>query len=121
MQQGTCRRNSLLSLIGQAPVACSGCDVCNDSAASRAEGEQEIFSLIARHRRRFNPTEAAEILCAAAGPRPIRLFQDCIAGWGGLEGWMTHEAEAALQALVWQGRLRFLSRGPWKGRVTIPR
>ena len=119
MQKASCRRNSLLSLIGQAPVACSGCDVCNGSAASRAEGEQEILSLIGRHRRRFKPTEAAEILCAAVGPRPVRSFQDCISGWGSLGGWMTHEAEAAIHALVWQGSLRFLRRGLWKGRVTV--
>ena len=119
MQKGACRRNSLLSLIGQAAVACSGCDVCDGSAAFQSEGEQEIVSFVARHRRRFTPVEAAEILSGAAGPRAVRSFHDCIPGWGGLGQWMTHEAEAALHALIWQGSLRLLPRGPWKGHLTV--
>ena len=119
MQKDTCRRNSLLSLIGQASVPCSGCDICDGSVPFQAEGEQELVSFVARHRRRFTPSEAAEILSGAAGPRPVRSFHDCISGWQDLRGWKPGEAETALHELVWQGRLRLLTRGPWKGRLTV--
>jgi ATP-dependent DNA helicase RecQ len=117
-QGDECRRNSLLSLIGQAPVACAGCDVCDGSAGSAAEGELQIVSLVARYRRRFSPAEAAEILSAARGPRSVRGFHDCIAGWGSLAGWQAHEVEVAIHTLASEGRLRLPTRGPWKGRLT---
>jgi ATP-dependent DNA helicase RecQ len=34
VQDSECRRNSLLSLIGQASVACAGCDVCDGSTGT---------------------------------------------------------------------------------------
>ncbi len=114
-----CRRNSLLSLIGQGPVACSGCDVCDGAAGSSAEGELQIMSFAARHRRRFYPSEAAEILSAAAGPRSVRALHDCVPGGGVLAGWKAQEVEAAIRVLVAEGRLRLHVRGPWKGRLTV--
>ncbi|MGO9309156.1 MAG: RecQ family ATP-dependent DNA helicase [Spirochaetia bacterium] len=114
-----CRRNVLLSLIGQGLVACSGCDVCDSSAGSPAEGEREIMSFAARHRRRFFPSEAAEILSAARGPRFARGFDDCVPGWGSLAGWKPPEVETAIRSLVAEGRLRLHARGPWKGRLTV--
>src|SRR6202142_1829828 len=119
MREGACRRNSLLSLIGQAPVACTGCDACSGATVSQPEGQQEMLAFIARHKRRFKPAEAAEILCAAAGPRPARSLHDCIPGWGTLRGWLTGDVETSLRALVSQGRLRVPSRGPWKGRLSV--
>jgi ATP-dependent DNA helicase RecQ len=121
VQDSECRRNSLLSLIGQASVACAGCDVCDGSTGLAAEGERQIISLVARHPRRFSPTEAAEILSAAPGPRSVRGFHDCLSCWGGLADWQAHEAEAAIHALVSEGKLRVVTRGPWKGRLTTAR
>jgi ATP-dependent DNA helicase RecQ len=118
LRERECRRNTLLSLIGQAPVACSGCDVCDGSAGLPAEGEQQIASLVARHRRRFSPADAAEILTATSGPGSVRKFHDCIVGWGSLEGWQAHEAEIAIRALASDGKLKLHARGPWKGRLT---
>jgi ATP-dependent DNA helicase RecQ len=118
-QENECRRNSLLSLIGQGPVACSGCDVCDGGAGSPAEGELQIVSFAARHRRRFSPSESAEILSATAGPRSVRAFHDCIPGWGTLAGWNAQEAELAIRTLLSEGKLRMHARGPWKGRLTV--
>jgi len=119
LRREECRRNSLLALIGQNPVACSGCDVCDGSAGSRAEGEVQIMSFVGRHRRRFHPSEAAEILSATVDPRSLRAFHDCVPGWGSLQGWKTQEVELAIHALVSEGRLRVRARGPWKGRLTV--
>jgi len=121
LQSEECRRNSLLSLIGQGPVACTGCDVCDGSAGTPAEGEPQIMSFVARHRRRFVPSEAAGIISATPSPRSVRAFHNCILGWGSLEGWKTQEVELAIRALVSERRLRLHARGPWKGRLTLPR
>jgi ATP-dependent DNA helicase RecQ len=121
LQKEECRRNSLLSRISQAPVACSGCDVCDGAAGSRAEGEPQILSFIARHRRRFTASEAGEILSGTAGPRSARGFFDCIRGWRDLGGWKPSEVEAAIHALVSLGKLRLHARGPWKNRLTSVR
>jgi superfamily II DNA helicase RecQ len=119
LRRNECRRNTLLSLIGQGPVACSGCDVCDGTAGSPAEGELQIMSFASRHRRRFFPSEAAEILSAAAGPLSARAFHDCVPGWRSLAGWNAQEVEAAIHALTREGRLRLQARGPWKGRLTV--
>ena len=113
----TCRRAVLLSLIGQDPVACSGCDVCDGAADGTAEGESLILWFTRRYRRRFTPAEAAQILCGTRGPRAARGFHDCLPGAGALEGWTLEEAEEALGALTGCGRVRLLRRGPWKGRL----
>jgi ATP-dependent DNA helicase RecQ len=114
-----CRRTSLLALIGQGPVACSGCDVCGGSAGLLPEGEPQILAFAARHKRRFTPAEAAEILSAAPGPRPFRSFSDYVPGWGALDGWNPHEVESAIRVLVSDGKLRVPARGPWKGRLSV--
>jgi ATP-dependent DNA helicase RecQ len=113
-----CRRTALLSLIGQEPVACSGCDVCDGAPSARAPGEREILDLVAAHRRRFTIPEAASILAAARSPRAARGFHDCVRGWGALPDWEREDVEAAIHALVADGRLRVHTRGPWKERLT---
>jgi ATP-dependent DNA helicase RecQ len=114
----TCRRAALLSLIGQDPVACSGCDVCAGAAAGQAEGESAILWFTRRCRRRFTPAEAAQALCGARSPRAARGFHDCLPGAGALEDWALDEVEEALGALTGGGKVRVLRRGPWKGRLT---
>ncbi len=116
---GTCRRAVLLSLIGQEPVACAGCDVCDGRANAGPEGERDILAFARRHRRRFTMREAAVVLCAARGPRPERDFHDCLPGAGALQGWTAEEAESAIRSLLASGRLRTIGRGSWKGRLTV--
>jgi ATP-dependent DNA helicase RecQ len=116
-----CRRAVLLSLIGQDPVACAGCDVCDGSARVRADGEDAILRFAARHRRRFTPAQAAQILCATRGPGALRRFHDCLPGSGALAGWTPAEAQEAIRTLAAAGRLRLPRQGPWKGRLNLPR
>ena len=123
-----CRRNALLELIGQAPVACSGCDVCAGTAERRAPGEREMIQFVSRHRRRFTVPLAAAILCAEPGPRMERGFHDTIPGYGDLAGWTRDDVGEGLRALVASGSVRLLSgflwrhgRGPMKGVLTVAR
>jgi ATP-dependent DNA helicase RecQ len=116
-----CRRAALLSLIGQEPVACAGCDTCDGSALAVPEGEREIIAFALRHPRRFTAPQAAEILSAAPGPRAARAFHDCIPGYAALAGWEKEEVESAIARLCAEGPLRVVRHGPWKGRITAPR
>ena len=117
-QTGECRRNTLLSLIGQPHVACSGCDVCDGTTESSPAGAEEIVGFVRRYRRRFTAAEAAAILAAAPGPRSIRSFYDCLRGWRALSDWDAADVETAIGALAALGRIRIIARGPWKERLT---
>ena len=117
-EAGACRRNFLLSLIGQDPVTCSGCDVCEGTAARGPAGESEIMRFARIHRRRFTPEEAAAILAGAWSPRAIREFHDCRDGWGSLRGWQREDVEEAIRGLIVRGSIGVLSRGPWAGKLT---
>lgn len=116
---GSCRRETLLRLIGAEPVACSGCDVCAGTASSMAPGEQEILEFVRRSPRRFAASQAAEILTGSRGPRAIRTFHDCVSGYKALEGWEKAHVEEAIHALVMRGSLSLVKRGPWK-RTLMP-
>jgi ATP-dependent DNA helicase RecQ len=118
-QTRECRRNTLLSLIGQPGVACSGCDVCDGTARSGPTGATEIVEFIRRNRRRFRAKEAAAILTGATGPQSIRSFHDCLRGWRALAHWDARDVETAIRALAAAGMLRVIARGPWKERLTI--
>jgi ATP-dependent DNA helicase RecQ len=113
-----CRRAALLSLIGQDPVACSGCDVCAGTRALKPPGERQILDFAAAHPRRFTAAEAAGILSGSMDPRAWRGFHDCLRCWAACAGWERDDVEAAIYALAADGRLRVPSRGPWKGRIT---
>ena len=116
-----CRRSVLLSLIGQEPVACAGCDVCDGRAAERPEGEDLILRFFHRHPRRFTPSEAARVLSGADGPAARRQLFDRVAGAGALAAWTQGHVREAIRSLSAAGRVRILRRGPWKGRITAAR
>jgi ATP-dependent DNA helicase RecQ len=114
-----CRRAMLLGLIGQEPVFCAGCDVCDGTVARRAPGEREIIDFVRRQRRRFTISQAAEILTGAPGPRSVRGFHERIRGYAALPTWDSQELEQAMRLLVSAGALAVHSWGPWKGRLTL--
>ena len=118
-EAAACRRKALLSLIGQDPVPCSGCDLCEGTAAEKPAGEREILSFTAIHRRRFTPEEAAEILAGARTPRAMRDFDECRDGWASLSGWQQDDVEEAIRGLIVRGSVRVPSRGPWAGKLTV--
>jgi ATP-dependent DNA helicase RecQ len=116
-----CRRNGLLALIGQEPVPCAGCDVCEGSVVREPAGEAEITRFARGHRRRFSIARAAGILSGSPGPRAVREYDDCVTGWAALRGWNRRDAESAIRALVSSGVLSIPARGPWAGRLSAPR
>jgi ATP-dependent DNA helicase RecQ len=113
---GICRRRMLLEMMGQPPVACAGCDVCDGTAVEAAEGEREILSLVAAHPRRFGASRAAEVLVGLSTPRTVRGFLDGVRGFGALAGWERGDVEEAIAALAALGRLRSAS-WPWRGTL----
>lgn len=120
-ETGNCRRSHLLSLIGQDPVHCAGCDVCERTVVVMPPGQAEIMWFARRHRRRFSIGQAAEILCGAPGPRAARAFHDCVPGYASLGSWEKEEVEIAIRSLMAAGNLHLPTRGLWKGRLTVTR
>jgi len=120
-ETGNCRRSHLLSLIGQDPVQCAGCDVCERRVVTTPPGQAEILWFVRRHRRRFSVGQAAEILCGAPGPRAVRAFHDCVPGYASLDSWEKEEVETAIRSLLAAGSLSLPARGLWKGRLTLHR
>jgi ATP-dependent DNA helicase RecQ len=118
---GACRRGLLLSLIGQEPPVCAGCDVCDGTARLSAAGERETLWLAERFPRRFSVAQAAEVLSAARGPRAVRGFHDAIPGYGALAGWEPEDVEAALHAMIAKGSITVFARWPWKGTIGLRR
>ena len=118
---GACRRERLLSLIGQEPPACSGCDVCSGAEVLAPEGQAEILGFIQRHKRRFSREQAVETLIGARGPRVVRDCLDRVGGYGLLSGWVREDAEEVMDELLAAGLLRVNVRGLWAGRVTTGR
>jgi ATP-dependent DNA helicase RecQ len=113
---GACRRRTLLALIGQQPKNCTGCDVCDGTAAAAAPGEREILAFVAAHPRRFAPERTAEVLAGQDTPRTARGFLDGIRGFGGLAGWERADIEEAIRELRMLGRLR-VAGWPWQGTL----
>jgi ATP-dependent DNA helicase RecQ len=113
-----CRRRHLLSLIGQEPVSCAGCDVCERNVVTTPAGESEIVWFARRHRRRFSVGQAAEILSDAPGPRAQRAFHDCVPGHATLAAWEKEDVEAAIRSLLAAGSISVPACGLWKGRLT---
>lgn len=120
-ENANCRRSHLLSLIGQDPVHCSGCDVCEGRVVTEPPGRAEILWFARRHRRRFSIGQAAEVLCGERGHRGARAFHDCVPGHASLSSWEKEDVETAIRSLLAAGSLSVPARGPWKGRLTSSR
>jgi ATP-dependent DNA helicase RecQ len=116
-----CRRSHLLSLIGQDPVHCNGCDVCEGRVVTEPQGQAEILWFARRHRRRFSIGQAAEVLCGEPGHRGARAFHDCVPGYASLSSWDKEDVEVAIRSLLAAGHLSVPSQGFWKGRITSSR
>lgn len=121
LSRGACRRRHLLSLIGQEPSACTGCDVCDGSVVEGPEGGREIAAFFSRNQRKFTAAQAALILTGTGGPSAARELHDCIRGWRALAGWDREDAEKAIAALEADGDLAVSWRGPWKNRISVTR
>jgi ATP-dependent DNA helicase RecQ len=118
---GTCRRESLLALLGARPEACFGCDVCRGSVQDTARGEAEILRFLNANRRRYAFDETAQIL---AGDM---TYDVQVRGlwmnprFGALAGWSREEAESALAALEREGRIKNARRIFWGRTLTAKR
>jgi ATP-dependent DNA helicase RecQ len=121
LEQGRCRRESLLRFMGAEAVGCRSCDVCSGTAASVPAGEREIIEALARERRRFTPGEAVHFLAGARSAATLRRGLWRHAGFGVLAGWERDDVESSLAELAVRGDVVEIRRGPWKGKLTVPR
>jgi ATP-dependent DNA helicase RecQ len=112
-----CRRESLLGALGLPPPACAGCDVCAGAVRDTPEGLPELRAFFRRHRRRFNPRQAVQILAGRQCFEVVRDELDSWRGFGLLAGWEPEDIEQALEVMLHSGELRLPRRGLWQGRL----
>lgn len=112
-----CRRSFLLTLMGQKPPACSGCDVCQGNSVSEPYGQRIITDFVAKYRRRYSKRE---VLLLLGG----RFYQDTVTkllyrnpDFGLLKDWDEEDIGEAVDALLSLGRIRVLARGFWKAKT----
>ena len=98
----TCRRETLLELLGAACEYCSGCDVCRGGASDEYREKQSLINFIRRNRRRYNMQEASAILAENA-PR----------------GWSEGDFRNALKVLASEGSLGVSKHVFWKGCLVL--
>ena len=118
---GVCRRVTLLGFMGAEAESCGGCDVCAGSLTGEPPGEAAMVEALSRQRRRFDAAQAAHFLCGGRSYAVQELGLDRWEGFGALEGWLRDDVESALGELLLAGAVRMIRRGPWKGKLTVPR
>ncbi len=97
----TCRRESLMRLLGSEPDICFGCDVCRKNVMNTADWEEEIFHLIKHNRRVLSQPSAVRMLHA----KHPQLSED--------------DAGAAVTQMIISGKIRKVKNRLWKGKLTI--
>jgi ATP-dependent DNA helicase RecQ len=116
-----CRRASLLSLMGgELSSPCSGCDVCDGSAAAEADGLAELRGFFSANRFRFGKGKCLRLLCEAApgqagatkgAEKGCNLEEPpACPGAGLLAAWDREEVDALLTGALAKGMLR---QGSW--------
>ena len=98
---GTCRRESLLKLLGAEPEACFGCDVCRKTVKTAPGELQAVLRTVRTNRRRLSCAKAAEKLRS-------RIPQAA-----------DSDAAAAIDEALAGGYIKLIRRGPWKRMLTI--
>ncbi len=109
-QNEKCRRSILLKALGSGDEPCSGCDVCDKTAAEQPDGHREILDAIRENPRRFSVEKAVSFL---HGKRGIVKA----AGFGSLEKWHKDEIEEALLGEITLGYVDQRKKSPWKGAL----
>jgi ATP-dependent DNA helicase RecQ len=96
----TCRRESLMHLLGAEPDTCFGCDVCRKTVTTEPELKAEIVSLLRRNKRRFSRSDMTEILLKP----PFSLLRN--------------DAQTLITELTASECIREIKHWPWKGCLT---
>jgi ATP-dependent DNA helicase RecQ len=113
-----CRRQYLLSLLGQEHVPCSGCDVCSGAVASKGVGEAELLSIVMDHPRRLTCRTAVAALRGLMTPEVVSSHLHRLREFRRLRDWSEEDIEEAIENLLLAGKIRLIDRGPWKGKLS---
>ena len=97
----TCRRESLMRLLGAEPDTCFGCDVCRKNVVQYAAWQTEALNILRRNRRILSAAAAAVMLCRAFPQLPRR------------------DGTEIIDSLLTSGIVKKIRRGPWKGKLTV--
>ncbi len=99
LDNSTCRRSSLMRLLGAEPETCFGCDVCRGDVKTTASYEDEVIKFIKRNRRVFDTAGTVRRLTA--------IYPEL----------KDSDAAEVLSQLKEAGRIRSIRYGPWKGKI----
>jgi ATP-dependent DNA helicase RecQ len=113
-----CCRKQLLGFLGQELASWRGCDVCDGKVVDIPEGQRSILEVVSRLRRRFTLHQTVQLLRGAKSYEEMRAGLASYPVFGSLNGWQEEEIEEALDSLVKAGKMKVLTRGFWKHRVT---
>ncbi len=115
-----CRREQLLSLLNyEFTELCSGCDICNKTAARIEEGKERIMRFIKRNKRRFSFREVKQILSGKNSYEVRCKHLHTQSGFGLLSDWETDDIEEALSCLVSSKEITIPTKGFWKRRLSV--
>ena len=113
-----CVRDSLMAAMGSPGPACSGCDTCLHSRPVEPRGLREILNFFHVYPRRFNCSEAAEILCGENSIRELRRGYRHFFGFGSMREWTSDEVKEAVKCLEAAGVLKKPRRGLRQGYIS---
>ncbi|MCR5761643.1 MAG: DEAD/DEAH box helicase, partial [Sphaerochaetaceae bacterium] len=106
-----CRRQALLSALGQKKEECSGCDWCSANVIKKPELNKTALKMIRRRPLRFDPSVAASVLCAEKNAVMLERPGRTDSMWG-MEKDM--DQELIEQAFSEMPELSYIQEGPFK-------
>ncbi|MCQ2412915.1 MAG: RecQ family ATP-dependent DNA helicase [Sphaerochaetaceae bacterium] len=113
----SCRRMTLLKLIGYEKQECYGCDVCFRTQVKDMDGDYAIRTLARLWPFRFDAQKAASILCSSRSIKTTGLEARANPLYGSLPGWNTRMLSKTIKHLAGENnpypilRVRFLGFG----------
>ena len=118
-QQGTCRRQSLLKLMGYGLESCSGCDVCSGTVMRNPSGKKEILRLLYIPLR-YHEDEMAALLTGDKNSIGYRSWMKMHPLFGTLAGWEPEDVIEAIKTMVAATMIRKRKRFPYKDNLYLP-
>ena len=104
--ENVCRRKTLLKVLSSEPEFCEGCDICDKTCKTEAEGEKEILGLIKANNKSLTLTEAAAILKGSENAfRRNDLIQQA-SSFASLSLWSYDSIKEGIRSLISEGRIK---------------
>ena len=115
-----CRRESLLAILEAAPEDCNNCDVCRGEIEYESGIAERLVSFVEQYKKRFSHPQLQEFLLGRHSHEMRSARYHKSPGFGVLRNWNPDDVSESISGLIRQKRIRRISRGNWKGKLTTP-